>query len=285
MVHRLAILYLVLPVMIWLVGWFHWWLGIPAALLIATALGKTILPSWKVSSWQFSFNPVTGVLLLIAFAWVMATAAGGVFDIDNTDAHKHRALLLHLSRDDWPVYIATYLESPLLLRYYLGYYMAPGLMGKWLGMAALNWAVPLWSWCGAALALLLFTRGLRGWTALVAAPMLIFFGITVGLTPIWKIDYDYSVFKLFAYAPQHVIPAVLYALLLIQLRRHPQFLPISWSSHSYKPLLVNSHCHCTAAAGGGADTAQRCPPIAALAELFGGSPTGSAVHSVFAQRD
>ena len=77
-VHRLAILYLVLPVLVWLIGWFHWWLGIPAALLLVIALRKSMLSSWRVS-----LTPTTGVLLLIALTWVMATAAGGVFDLDN----------------------------------------------------------------------------------------------------------------------------------------------------------------------------------------------------------
>ena len=39
-VHRLAIIYLMLPVVIWLVGWFEWWLGIPAAVLLVLASGR-----------------------------------------------------------------------------------------------------------------------------------------------------------------------------------------------------------------------------------------------------
>ena len=31
MLHRLAVVYLMLPVVVWLVGWFEWWLGLPAA--------------------------------------------------------------------------------------------------------------------------------------------------------------------------------------------------------------------------------------------------------------
>ena len=36
--HRLTILYLMLPVLIWLLGWFHWWLGLPAAVLLGLTL-------------------------------------------------------------------------------------------------------------------------------------------------------------------------------------------------------------------------------------------------------
>ena len=211
-----------LPVIVWLVGWFHGWLGIPAVLLIAIALGRPMLSSWRVS-----LTPATSVLLLIALALVMLTAAGGVFDINNYNWDRNRAILLHLSRDDWPVYLTTYFDFPLLLRYYLGYYMAPGLMGKWFGVAALNWAVLLWTWCGAALALLLFTRGCRGWWVLAAVPILIFFGMWDHLLrDLGVAGYRYQL-RHIAVSPQHFIPGVLFTLLLIQLRRHAQFLPLS----------------------------------------------------------
>ena len=226
-VHRLAILYLVLPVLVWLVGWFHWWIGIPAALLVVLALSRPMLPSWKMSSWKVSFTPTTGALLLIALAWVLATAAGGVFDINNYNWDRNRAVLLDLSRHDWPVYFTTYFELPLLLRYYLAYFMVPGLIGKWFGVTALSWAVPLWTWCGAALALLLFTRGYRGWLVLAAVPLLIFFGMAEDPVLNWNVLQIHSALWHFSNSPQHFISGVLYTLLLISLRRHPQFLPVS----------------------------------------------------------
>ena len=68
-------------------------------------------------------------------------------------------------------------DEPPLLRYYLGWYIVPGLMGKWLGPAALNWAVPLWTWGGFTLVVLLFTHGLPTLrAALLAAVILLFFG-------------------------------------------------------------------------------------------------------------
>ncbi len=226
-VHRLAILYLVLPVIIWLVGWFHWWLGIPAALLIAIALGRPILPTWRVSSWKFSFTPATGVLLLIALAWVMATAAGGVFDINNYNWDRNRAIFLELSRHDWPVYFTTYFEVPLLLRYYLGYFTVPGMFGNWFGVAALNWAVPVWTWCGAALSLLLFTQRHRRWMTFAAVPFLIFFGMTEDHVLKWGALEIQSSLWHFSNSPHHFIAGALYTLLLIRLRRHQQFLGVS----------------------------------------------------------
>lgn len=226
-VHRLAILYLALPVMIWLVGWFHWWLGVPAVLLLALALGRPMLPFRKVPDWRVSLPPVTGALLLIALVLVMATAAGGVFDIANYNWDRNRALFLELSRNDWPVYFTTYFEVPLLLRYYLGYYIVPGTVGNWFGAAALTWAVPLWTWCGTALALLLFARSFRGWAALAAVPILMFFGMLDHLVPSMGIAGYGSQIRHLAVSPQHFLPGVIYTLLLIQLRHHKSFLSAS----------------------------------------------------------
>ena len=50
LLHRLAIIYLMLPVAIWLVGWFEWWLGIPAVLLLAAAFWQAVSGSLRVST-------------------------------------------------------------------------------------------------------------------------------------------------------------------------------------------------------------------------------------------
>lgn len=277
--HRLAILYLMLPVVVWLVGWFAWWLGIPAALLLALGLWPVLKPARLNRNWQAFFDtlrraarPTTIALLLVAFAWVMATAAGGVFDVGNFDWIKHRAIFLDLSRGAWPVFLPTWVtdlavflpegETPPghLLRYYLGFYIVPGLIGKALGAGALNWAVPLWTWCGVALIVLIFSRGYLGWKAVAAAAILLFFSgidiVTVALFEglAWfdvnvsmerwpriglgrnllerNLSEDIKVLYLshvanMQWAPQHFIGGALYVLLLMQLRRNARFLAVS----------------------------------------------------------
>ena len=266
-VHRLAIIYLMLPVVIWLVGWFEWWFGVPAAVLMALGLWQALRPartSLKWSALRSALRPTTVILLLIALAWVMTTAAGGVFDAHNWDWNKHRSILLDLGRGDWPTEptanLRAYLGEPFLLRYYLGYYMAPGSIGRWLGPAALNWAVPLWTWCGAALAMFMFTRGHRGWRMFAAAAILVFFGgmdiVRTLLLDGWgwiefNIDFQgWPRLELGSYhiewagnkwgiviqypshtagllwAPTHFIAGALFTLLLYQLRRHPRFLAV-----------------------------------------------------------
>lgn len=277
--HRLAIIYLMLPLLIWLVGWFDWWFGIPAAALLVYALWRSIGPFRLAFSknalsqtCRKALRPTTVFLLTASLAWVMATAAGGVFDIRNGDWIKHRAIFLDLTRGSWPVSYPFWLSDlaeffpnnvvpdPFHLRFYLGYYLVPGLFGSWLGEAALNWAVPLFTWMGVALMLLLFVRGLSGYRVVAATLVFVFFGgmdivmhvlfegwdwfepsitwngwplVSLGLNNLGLTDYwDLEVFYLshmigLKWAPQHFIAGGLYALLIVQLRRQRRFLAIS----------------------------------------------------------
>ena len=248
LLHRLAIIYLVLPLAIWLLGWFEYWLGIPITALIILALWNALSGSWRAS-----VTPAALVLLLIALAWVMLNPPGGLFDSRLNDWPTHRAVLLELSGGGWPTFVidGEYLyDDPPLLRYYLGYYMVPGLVGKWFGPAALNWAVPLWTWGGVALVVLLFARRLTALRATLAAAVLIFFGgmkvllyllyageATVEIlldkwtniylmNPVRTLVYYQSIALTFHNSSQHFITGGLASLLLLQLR-HPRFLAVS----------------------------------------------------------
>ncbi len=279
LMHRLAIVYLLLPVVIWLVGWFEWWFGVSLTALVALGAWKALGPARASLNWQTFFRtmraalrPATVALLLIAFAWVMATAAGGVFDVHHPEWHKHRSIFLDLSRSEWPVHLPAWTSDlsvflpgeadrpGSLLRYYLGYYMVPGLLGKWLGPVVLNWAVPLWTWCGVGLMLLLFTQWFRGWKVPAAAAILILFSgmdaasvLVFGGWEWLELGFAWNgwpeirpvrnsldgivhkdVWVLFLsnmsglmWIPQHFIAGGLCALLIVQLRWHERFLAMS----------------------------------------------------------
>ena len=243
--HRLAVIYLMVPLIIWLVSWFHAWLGIPAAVLIILAFWPALSGFSRLSSPR----PMTLAILIVAAGWVISTAAGGLLDTDNYDWIKHRSILLNLSHYPWPTFVpdplAAYLpeefSSPHLLRYYLGWYIVPGFVAHLLGPATLNWAVPLWTWMGLALILLLFVRERRGWGIILAVVIFIFFGGLDFLRVIflesvagstehidWKVEAQYSTnTRSLSWTPQHFLPAGLYTLLLLQLRRQPRFLGVS----------------------------------------------------------
>ena len=258
MLHRLAVVYLMLPVVVWLVGWFEWWLGLPAAALLVGALRRPLSGRWRLRA----PTPAEAAVLAVAALWVLATAAGGVFVPRNFDFFGHRAALLDLGRHPWPTYLPDPLAAwrpapaegppatPPLLRYYLGWFMVPGLAAHWLGPAALSWAVPLWTWAGVALVALLFTRGRRGRALAVALAVLVFFsGATfAGLlaTKGWEwvdraiehrdwytfLVYEPRLLRIWSptatlkSSPHHFLAAGLYTLLCLHLCRQPRFLAV-----------------------------------------------------------
>ena len=257
LLHRLAVVYLMLPVVVWLVGWFEWWLGLPAAALLVGALRRPLSGPWRLRA----PTPAEAAVLAVAALWVLATAAGGVFDPRNPDFFEYRVTLLDLGRHPWPTYLPDPLAAwrpapaegppatPPLLRYYLGWHMVPGLAAHWLGPAALSWAVALWTWAGVVLVALLFTRGRRGWALVIALAVLVFFsGVTFAGLPAFKgwewVDWiiedrnwhfliyeprflrTWSLTATLKSAPHHFLAAGLYALLCLHLCRQPRFLAV-----------------------------------------------------------
>ena len=267
LVHRLAMAYLLAPVAVWLLGWFHWWVGVPATALLAVGVWKALSGSWR---WRRP-SRTTVALALVAGAWVVPMTIGGMF-IMSGDWPPHRAILLDMTRGGWPTYPVDYVnDAPPLLRYYLGWHMVPTLAGRWLGPAALNWAVPLWTWCGVALVLLLFTRGLPTLrAALLAVAVLVFFSgmdvveqalregvahprlqlrrpefVRTASSPM-RLEYP-SHTQTLQFTPLHFLPAGLGTLLMLQLRRRRRFLAASgvvmaaclfWSALLSTGLLV-----------------------------------------------
>lgn len=107
-VERIAIAYLMAPVFVWLLGWFEWWFAIPAC----AALGVCLLPV-LTGSWRVRCRPSAFALALIALAWTMVTASGGVFDGNIPEWVDHRSLLLDLGRQPWPPYVRDDLADQL----------------------------------------------------------------------------------------------------------------------------------------------------------------------------
>lgn len=237
LLHRAAIAYLALPLAIWLLGWLRPWVGIPATALLAAGLWQALSGPWRPGV----VTRTNIVLVLATLVWVMLSPSGGLF-IHEWDWDTHRATFLDLTRGGWPTFLVDHFGEPKLLRYYLGWYMVPATVARAVGTASLDWTVPIWTWCGTALAAMLIARGLRkAWAALAAvAIVFLFSGVDaadvllsravdwlVGTTPPAMLPEYRSLPRGFYIAPQHFLSAALSALLLIQLRNHQRFLAVS----------------------------------------------------------
>lgn len=144
-----TILYLGLPVVLFLAGWLRPSLAIPLAAGTTWAM-VTIVRQWPQGtrpgiSRRHLFTLVAAALVL---AWL--TGAGG-FGYQTTDWWKHNAILHDLTTQPWPVRYKA--DTDFGLTYYLGYYLPPALIGKMFGWWAANVANLLWTAAGITLVL------------------------------------------------------------------------------------------------------------------------------------
>lgn len=252
--HRLSIVYLAAPVVVWLVLWFKWWVGFPLAGLLITGLWRSLSGSWRVS-----FSLRFGILSLAALAWILLTPISGLWKF-NSDFIGRYTELLDMGRGGWPTYLTDYLnDAPPLLGYYLGWQIIPGLAGKWTGPTILSWAVPVYTWVGVWLIIVLFTRGLSNLrTSLTSIAILVLFsgmdaleyilhvgpfdGFSLMLeqlrnnlalewpshVPFMSIEAEYySNSTALWWSPNHFIPAGLTSLIIIRSHYQPRFAAIS----------------------------------------------------------
>ncbi len=233
LLQRAAIVYLVSPLAVWLLGWFRPWVGLPAVALLAAGLWRALSGRWRIRA----PSRTAAALLFAALALTMLTEAGGVLRY-SPDWRGFSAMFLDLSWGEWPTWLTNYLGAPELLRFYLGYFMAPSLAARLFGAGALDWAVPLWTWCGTALALLLWTRGLGSLraAALAVAALFLFGGLDVldhlltqrlaaaAHTPPDGYGVYFALIWFFRGSPYHFFANVLAVALLLQLKDNPRFL-------------------------------------------------------------
>jgi hypothetical protein len=143
---RLAVLYVVLPLPIFLFGWLEIWAAVPLALCMAYSL-TPLAASLPGKPW-----PVSGTHLAVAAtvgcAW---TACGGTGHLvfANPDWHLRDAVLHDLVTGRWPVGYGV--GADRLLRAPIGYYLPAALIGKAAGLLAAHAALAAWTAAGVVL--------------------------------------------------------------------------------------------------------------------------------------
>jgi hypothetical protein len=150
---RVVILYLVLPVFLFLFGWLELWAALPLALCVLYGLRSLVAPppadgaKFPVSRMQLAVACVVGC------AW---TLLGGTdhFVFANYDWHIRDAVLHDLVTSPWPVSYAAPHGQESLLRAPLGYYLPAALVGKLFGLGTAHLMMALWTAAGATLFLL-----------------------------------------------------------------------------------------------------------------------------------
>jgi hypothetical protein len=146
---RIVICYLLLPLFIFLIGWFEWW---AAVICVACSL-YALRPLWK--NWNECARPPlttqqVAIAVLFGFAWTILGGTDHVF-YANSDWHLRDAVLHDLVISRWPVGYGLHDGHETMLRAPLGFYLPAALLGKVTTLPLAHIALLLWTMIGSIL--------------------------------------------------------------------------------------------------------------------------------------
>ena len=230
--HRLTYLYLLLPFILFCLGWLRLMFAIPLVALLIWVCYR-LDNSAQSNPIKFILHPSTFILI---FLWVFLSGVGG-YAFQNWDHHWRNAVFHDLINYDLPVFYAIPEKGPIkMLVYYVGYWLPAAFVGKAFGWGAANFVLFLWTWLGVLLAVLHISQNIKT-SAFKASLLLIFFsgmdalgtllypGDYPTLSPpirhleVWLNNLQYSSFttQLF-WTFNQAVPAWLCILLVVSLR-------------------------------------------------------------------
>jgi len=145
----LAVAYLVLPSLIFLLTWVRPWIGIPAASVVVLTFmlflrqGQAGEPRLRLSTGNWIY------VLALAFLWALLAGIGG-FTPQASDYEKHNLAFHDLIQQSWPVYYVGGAQTSYLC-YGVGYYLTPAFVARAIGATSLPALTFLWGFMGVAL--------------------------------------------------------------------------------------------------------------------------------------
>lgn len=147
--------YLVLPFLLFCLGFIKVYLAVPVILLFVWLAYRNY--RWHTLDERQLVIPykTLAITLALTLVWVWLSGIGG-FAFQNTDFHIRNAIFRDLITHDWPVrYFSDPLSptTPYTLIYYIGFWLPAALVGKLGGWLAANIALYLWTVLGILLAL------------------------------------------------------------------------------------------------------------------------------------
>jgi hypothetical protein len=173
-VKRISIMYLCIPIVIFLIGYLKFWIGIPLVLL----LGYALFRFWHIEQDEYGMQAIPLDKLIVPLAiflvWVWFCGIGG-YTYQTSDHFARNGVLHDLIDLKWPVYY----PDGSALTYYLIFYMFPAVVGKMFGWAAANFAMYVWASCGIFLAALLvsfYVKAITKWQLIGVAVLIVIWG-------------------------------------------------------------------------------------------------------------
>lgn len=212
--------YLLVPNLIFLIGWFHPVVALPVAALGFWELARRAPESFVGPRERVNRRALLLILVVVA-CWVALGGAGHFF-FANHDWRVRDAVLGDLVFGAWPAAYANSGGDPLLLRSAMGFFLPAALVGKVLGIAWVDWAMYCWTVLGTTIFVLLLPLPRRPGLLLLASLLIVCFFSGMDLLGFllvhdrlpnfphaieWWVPYSYSSLsaQLF-WAPNHSLP-------------------------------------------------------------------------------
>jgi hypothetical protein len=157
----LAYVYIILPFIIFIIGWLHWYIALPITIVVLVSAYFSIrlyIPDDSIKN-QIGNNLKGAVFVaLLLVIWLLFSGIGG-YSFQNVDHQYRNAIFQDLVKLDWPVlyHIEGFpKDHPLegkntLLVYYLAYWMPASVVGKAFGIEIGRFFLFLWSFIGLSL--------------------------------------------------------------------------------------------------------------------------------------
>lgn len=127
-------LYLLLPILVFLLGWTRPLVGIVGTLALCAGL-YCLLKQHNTINELLSIDVKSLCIIISVLAVLVYISGVGMFWPQRADWQWRNAVLRDLIDYSWPV---TYPETNNNLVYYLNYFLIPAIMGKMLGFGAAN---------------------------------------------------------------------------------------------------------------------------------------------------
>ena len=249
-VNTLALLYGLIPIFIFFLGWLRPIVSIPATLVLAYSAfvyTKRADKSGVVSELKINWLK-TGLIAVLGFAWVYCSGIGGYTNQD-WDHHGRNAIFYDLITFDWPIYYdfsADYHFRELAgkhssLNYYFTFWLPAACVGKLFGHKAGGDFLLLWSYIGILLSFYYLNRLFDFKYSLICVGLFIFWSgfdllgyllIRQTLPPIDALSetyyyYFYTSFTADLFNPfNQAIPAWLFILYVLNAGKKIQVFPV-----------------------------------------------------------
>lgn len=183
MIYIVSYLYLVLPLVIFCIGW----LKVPVAFIAVCVLasGLVLVTKHYATFGRIHLTPFeTGAILTTAFIFTYLSGAGESVS-PNMDWIKHDAVLNDLMSFRWPFgYTYPHVYEPVTISYYLGWYMIPAIAGKIGGISIAVLFQFLYTYFGLYLILVFISILARHHRKMVFICLVLTGSISVAVTPL-----------------------------------------------------------------------------------------------------